>query len=192
MSDTYLPPPLSVQPHYELPFPLQLRIGPSTIPGAGKGLFLYTADKWVPPGTMLGEYIGNDTVNGGLPLAYLEPGCTDYPQAREGGSYLLRHNNYMVDASPECTMGYINEGWSRANSFFQPDPSRVNSLISVTWCTFPPNGIYEIFTNYGSPYWLERQHLLSPAEAEECTRYYSGLAIKDAEAGSSDGSDVEW
>ena len=192
MHDTYIPFPYASLSQYELPAPLEIRIGPSTIPGAGLGIFLYTADKWVSSGTMLGEYIGDDTVNLRLPVEYLEPGRTEYPAARDGGSYLLRHNDYMVDASPDCAMGYINEGWSKANSFFQPDPSNVNSLISVTWCTFPPHGVYEILTNYSFQYWLERQHLLSESEANECIRYYSGLAKRDADAGSSDDSDVCW
>ena len=173
LPDTYLPFPYASLQQYELPAPLEIRIGPSSIPGAGLGIFLFTADKWVPPGTMLGRYIGNDTVNGGLPLAYLAPGCTEYPEARDGGSYLLRHNNYMVDASPDCAMGYINEGWSKANSFFQPDPACRNSLISVTWCTFPPNGVYEILTNYSFQYWLDRMHLLSGSEQRECFQYYN-------------------
>ena len=112
MDHIYLPPPLTglSLPDYTLTAPLELRIGPSTVPGAGLGLFLYTGPKWVSPGVILGKYWGPSTANGGLPALFLDPNRDFYPEARDDGDYLLQHGNYMLDASADCPMGYINKG----------------------------------------------------------------------------------
>ena len=142
------------------------------------------------PGVILGKYWGPSTANGGLPASYLDLNRDSFPEARDDGDYLLQHGTYMVDAAADCPMGYINEGWSAANCFFQPNPDRVNELVVVSWYTFPPNGVYELFTNYGFLYWLHRRHLLDSTTGQECLRYYR--TIEDTETDNDDDSSVGW
>ena len=48
-----------------VPYPVELRIGPSCIPEAGLGAFIYTDSVTLLPGTVLGIFWGSDTYNGG-------------------------------------------------------------------------------------------------------------------------------
>ena len=96
-------------PGYNLPSLNQLRIGPSTLPGAGLGCFLNTENHNYTTGTVLGIFWGPSTANQGLPASILEPGADIPAGVRDDGAYLLRHGPYMVDADPDCAMGYVNE-----------------------------------------------------------------------------------
>ena len=107
---------------YNLPSTINLRIGPSLIPDAGNGLFLDASMRTFLTGTVIGTYWGPDTINHGLPLSLFEPGAGIPNGVRDDGGYLLRHGDYMVEADPDCAMGYINEGWEDANASFQPNP----------------------------------------------------------------------
>ena len=55
----------------------------------------------------------------------------------------------MVEADPDCAMGYINEGWEDANASFQPNPRNPRELL-VLKRNLPAGGIYEITINYGA------------------------------------------
>ena len=144
-------------PGYNIPFPIGLRIGPSTLPGAGLGLFIDTNVYNLTAGTAVGGYWGPDTFNQGLPGWLLLPDSVIPEGVREGGAYLLRHGNYMVDADPDCAMGYINEGWEDANASFQPNPRNPYEILIVLKRNLPAHGIYELTVNYGAEYW-ERLH----------------------------------
>ena len=150
--------PISTQQHLPIPYPIELRIGPSTLPGAGLGLFIDSKVYNLFAGTAIGGYWGPDTINQGLPTWLLEPESV-IPDGvvRDGGTHLLRDGNYMVDADPDCAMGYINEGWEDANASFQPNPKKPYEILIVLKKTLPAHGIYKITVNYGAEY-LQRLH----------------------------------
>ena len=76
--------------------------------------------------------------------------------ARDGGAYLLRHKKYLVDAAADCSLGYANEGWGDANSFFQHSAGKKPVIMMVIKRIFPAWGIYEITVNYWKEYWKDR------------------------------------
>ena len=158
---------------YNLPPTINLRIGPSLIPDAGKGLFLDASRHTFLAGTVVGTYWGADTINQGLPLSLLEPGAGIPSGVRDDGGYLLRHGDYMVEADPDCAMGYINEGWEDANASFQPNPRNPMELLVVLKRTLPAGGIYEITINYGAEYWRERYHRLGAAARMKWQMFYT-------------------
>ena len=108
------------------------------------------------PGTLLGIFWGDDTRNRGILPEYatIDSQCPE--GGRDGGAYLLRHRTYLVDADKNCTMGYANEGWLEANSFFQRSAGKYLYIMVVPKWTLSAHGVYEIFVNYWKEYWLER------------------------------------
>ena len=160
--------------YYFLPPPTQGFLGTSTIIGADLGLFIENSSLPVNSGRVVGEYWGPSTANGGFPLTYCDPNpnLDDPPNARADGAYLLRNDTYLVDAHEDCAVGYINDPFEEANCFFQIDPTNEHRLLVVARVTFPSNGVYEIFVNYGWQYWAERLHLLSPDAQRRCLNFY--------------------
>ena len=85
-----------------LPSPAVGYRGPSQIPGAGSDLFIYHPAQDLLPGTVIADYWGPDTDNGGL------------PESIDQGAYLLQSDDYMValpvqvaisiDDAPSCVM----------------------------------------------------------------------------------------
>ena len=162
--------------YYFLPLPTQGYLGPSTISGAGFGLFIETSSMFVRSGMVMGEYWGPSTANRGISPSYCDPDpdLADPPNAREDGAYLLRHGTYLVDAHPDCAVGYLNDPFENANCFFQPDPDNSNRLLVVARVNFPSNGVFELTVNYGWQYWSERLHLLSADAQRRCVNFYLG------------------
>ena len=171
LSGTYVP--ALEGPGYNIPFPIEIRIGPSTIPGAGLGLFINTNVYNLYAGTAVGGYWGPDTYNQGLPGWLLEPDAVIPDGVRDGGAYLLRHGNYMVDADPDCAMGYINEGWEEANASFQPNPRDPYEILIVIKRTLLAHGIYELTVNYGAEYWERLQERLGIIAQLKWQSFYS-------------------
>ena len=138
-------------PYYFLPPTTQGFLGPSTILGAGLGLFIENTFLAVNSGMVVGEYWGPSTANGGIPSIYQDPNpdLDDPPNARDDGAYLLRNDTYLVDAHEDCAVGYINDPFEEANCFFQIDPTNEHRILVVARVTFPINGVFEIFVNYG-------------------------------------------
>ena len=160
--------------YYFLPPPTQGFLGPSTILGAGFGLFIETSTVPVYSGMVVGEYWGPSTANGGFPSLYCDPDpdLPDPPNARADGAYLLRNDRYLVEAHEDCAVGYLNDPFELANCFFQVDPSNEHRLLVIARVTFPSNGVYELFVNYGWQYWEDRLHLLSPENQQRCLNFY--------------------
>ena len=119
----------------------------------------------------MGEYFGPSTANGGIDASYLVRD-EDSP-GRDNGAYLLQNQqHYIVDAHPDCAMGYLNDPFEPANCFFQANPDNPCQILVVSRVVFPCRGVYELAVNYGWDYWADRLHLLSPDAAVRCTAFY--------------------
>ena len=158
--------------------PVEIWIGPSRIPGAGLGLFIFTSYMTLHSGTGIGKYWGPSTRNGGIPLEYA-PEDSPIPEGtRDDGDYLLRHGSFLVDADEDCSMGYANEGWHDANCFFQHTANNDPDLLLVLKKKLLPNRVYELTVNYGREYWFSgpnpRIFRLGAAARQLCELYYGG------------------
>ena len=142
------------------------------IEGAGLGLFIYTARLTLYTGTAVGKYWGNSTRNGGIPSEFAPRGARTPEGTRDNGAYLLRHMDYLVDADEDCSMGYANEGWDEAISFFQHSIDVEPDLLLVLKRTLHPEGVYEITGNYGRGYWLDRLASLSTEGHRRFLQHY--------------------
>ena len=157
--------------HYFLPYPHHGYIGQSKILGAGLGLFLETEPPPLREGSVVGEYWGPSTTNGGIDPIYLTSDRD--PPGRDDGAYLLQHADaYIVDAHKDCAVGYLNDPFEEANCFFQVNPDNPEQILVVTRVVFPGRGVYELTVNYGWDYWRERLHLLSPSAQARCLAFY--------------------
>ena len=152
--------------------PFQAFLGPSRIAGAGRGLFYETEETSpVLQGSVVGEYFGPSTANGGIDRSFLTNDLD--PPGREDGAYLLQNqHHYIVDAHPDCAVGYLNDPFAPANCFFQPNPDNPCQILVVTRTILPSRGVYELTVNYGWDYWSERLHLLSPDAQARCIAFY--------------------
>ena len=178
----------SLEPHEYYPLyndigllvsgPVEIRIGPSQIPGAGQGLFIYTRHVTFNSGSALGRYWGPSTRNSGIPAIYAPEDAPIPEGTRDDGAYLLRHRNLLVDADEDCSMGYANEGWHDANCFFQHTSHDEPDLLLVLKKKLLPYHVYELTINYGREYWFlgpnPRYLSLSPAARQQCLDYYGG------------------
>ena len=81
--------------------PVEIRIGPSLIEGAGLGLFIYSARLTLYTRTAVGKYWGNSTWNGGIPPEFAPRGARTPEGTRDNGAYLLRHMDYLVYADED-------------------------------------------------------------------------------------------
>ena len=120
----------------------QLFIQPSTLPGAGMGLFT-SID--IPRGTLIIEYLGTVTT------------WNDIKHEIDNPYLCYVNRNHVINGAPhpEHLARYANDAagpvrleGTRNNSFFEVDGSRV--FIKATRRI--PAGT-EIFVNYGKEYW---------------------------------------
>ena len=144
---------------------------------SGLSLYLHTEGPCaVPPLGVVTDYTGQGTLTGEIPPGYLDQDAPIPPQARAQGAYLIRYMAKMgpqlVDASPSCYAGYINDDFQGGNVFFTEDPSNADSLLIVTRKRFQAGRVYELFIAYGREYWLQHGHLLPPDKLRQCMQYY--------------------
>ena len=126
---------IPVTPYYFLQPPHQAYLGNSRIVGAGRALFLETGPLPVLESTVVGEYFGPSTANGGIDPSYLTNDAD--PPGRDDGTYLLNQNHYIVDAHVDCAVGYLNDPFETANCFIQPNPDNPCQILVVTRIVFP-------------------------------------------------------
>ena len=89
-------------------------------------------------GTVVGEYWGPNSANGGVDQSYLTSELD--PPGRDDSAYLLQHEDiYIVDAHEDCAVGYLNDPFEEANCFF-------HQILVVTRISFPSS---ELTINYG-------------------------------------------
>ena len=115
-------------PYYLTPSPVAIFSGPSQLLGSGLGLFAFPPSQDLLPGTVVTEYFGQSTANGGLPISHL---TASHPSGRADGGYLLQSGDYMVDCDPHCPGGYLNDPFCPGNCFFQPAPDNPHRLLVV-------------------------------------------------------------
>jgi hypothetical protein len=119
-----------------------LRIKPSHLIGAGKGL--YTWKRTIPRGTTIGKYTGRRVTQNQLDRQY-GAATAKYAICNRRGQCI--DSNYTTDAAPR----FANDA--------RKTPFQNNSKIKGTRTTFrlkasktiPPN--QEILTSYGKAYW---------------------------------------
>ena len=119
-----------------------LRIKPSHLIGAGKGL--YTWKRTIPRGSTIGKYTGRRVTKNQLDQQY-GSATAKYALCNRRGQCI--DSNYTTDAAPR----FANDAGKT--------PFQNNSKIKGTRTTFrlkasktiPPNR--EIFTSYGKEYW---------------------------------------
>ena len=143
-------------PHNQMPN-VQLRIGQSTIKGAGTGLFLMSGpqpDGTAHAGDRLGTYEG---------ARYTEPSDLDRMRSSQVVSdYLYEaidpftETTVIVDATPpfSCYGRYANDGLDEfeANSILEFDEEGEVILTALT--TIEPGA--ELFLSYGVDYWADQ------------------------------------
>ena len=143
-------------PHSQMPN-VQLRIGQSTIEGAGTGLFLMSGpqpDGTAHAGDRLGTYEGT---------RYTEPSDLDRMRSSQVVSdYLYEaidpftNTTVIVDATPpfSCYGRYANDGLDEfeANSTLEFDEEGEVILTALT--TIEPGA--ELFLSYGVDYWADQ------------------------------------
>ena len=157
--------------YYFIQYPHQGYLGNSRIPGAGLALFIETGPSPILPGTVIGEYEGLSTANGGIDVSYLTNDAD--PPGWADGAYLLQNqHHYIVDAHEDCAVGYLNDPFEQASCFFQPHPDNPCQILVVNRITFPSRGVFEPTANYGWDYWADRLHLLSPDAQARCIAFY--------------------
>ena len=100
------------------------------------------------PDTVVGIYWGNETRSSGIPSHYAPIDAPIPEGSRDGGAYLVRHRTYLVEVDEDCSMGYANEGWPDANSFFQHSADSIPEIMLVLKQTLPLYGLYELMINY--------------------------------------------
>ena len=69
-------------------------------------------------------------------------------------------------------MGYANEGWDEALSFFQHSSDALPELLLVLKRTLPPEGVYEITGKYGRGYWQDRLSSLNTEGRRRFLQHY--------------------
>ena len=148
--------------HYLIPSPAVCYCGPSSIPNSGLGFYLYDPDNDFHAGAVVGECFGPSTRSGDIHPRYLARNAPVPPSARAKGAYLLRHGSYLVDCAQECAMGYLNDPFTLANCFFQPDPSNPCRLLIVLRVGLRRGQLHELFVNYDKPYWETHAEYLPP------------------------------
>ena len=109
----------------------------------------------------------------GIHPRYLARNAPVPPLARAKGAFLLRHGSYMVDCAKECAMGCLNDPFTLANCFFQPDPSNPCSLLIVLRIGLRRGQLHELFVNYDKPYWESHAEYLPPDVRLRCFDYYN-------------------
>ena len=118
-----------------------LRIKPSNIPHAGKGLFAWK--KSIPRNTLISKYTGRKISKKELDRKYGK-GRADYAVCNQRGCCV--DATYTTDAAAR----FVND--SRGTSFQNNSKIKGNQIFGLKATkTIPPNN--EIFTSYGREYW---------------------------------------
>ena len=105
-------------------------IAESTEPGGGREGY-FKPPREVLAGTVLGEYFGNNTVDGTL---VWHPGLMDFSATRGGeGAYLLSDTKatFCVDGSTDCVFSYCNDMMRPGNIFFHEAPSGKPRMLAI-------------------------------------------------------------
>ena len=70
-------------------------------------------------------------------------------------------------------MGYLNDPFTLANCFFQPDPTNPCRLLIVLRIGLRRGQLHdELFVNYDKPYWETHADYLPPEVRLRCFDYY--------------------
>jgi hypothetical protein len=118
-----------------------LRIKPSNIPNAGKGLFAWK--KSIPRDTLISKYTGRKTNKKELDKKYGDR-CADYAICNKRGRCV--DSTYTTDAAAR----FVND--SKGTSFQNNSKIKGNQIFRLKATrTIPANN--EIFTSYGREYW---------------------------------------
>ena len=120
-----------------------LRIKPSNIPSAGKGLF--TWKKSIPRNKLISKYTGRKLSKKEIDRKY-KKGRADYAVCNSKGRCV--DATYTTDAAAR----FVNN--SRGTSFRNNSRIKGNQVFGLKATkTIPPNN--EIFTSYGREYWRQ-------------------------------------
>lgn len=123
----------AIMNHYFNNGSYSLSILPSSIPGAGLGVF---ADEFIPKGSIIGEYVGS-------------------PIDTDGDYTYVKNNGKVIDASayPRCFVAMLNDSIGSTyfyNCEFTEDAQ--HRIFALATENIPEGN--ELFVSYGSDYWL--------------------------------------